>query len=87
MRLERKQDIEASKQDIEGRKRDIDASKQDIRGRKRDIGKRKQDIDTIKARSTRLGLSINIAFTALTASHSYRGECLPRCCRSRSQTP
>ena len=80
MRLERKQDIDASKQDIEGRKRDIDASKQDIEGRKRDI-------DTIEARSMRLGLSINIAFTALTASHSYRGGCRRRCFHSRFQTP
>ncbi len=49
MRLERKQVIDASKQDIEGRKQDFAPSKQDIEGRKRDI-------DTIKARSMRLGL-------------------------------
>lgn len=66
MRLERKQDIDASKQDIEGRKRDF---------------------DTIKARSTRLGLLINLVFTALTASHSYRGECRRRCFHSHFQTP
>jgi hypothetical protein len=37
MRLERKQDIDASKQDIESRKQDIVLSKQDIQGRKQDI--------------------------------------------------
>jgi hypothetical protein len=33
----RKQDIDASKQDIESRKQDIVLSKQDIQGRKQDI--------------------------------------------------
>lgn len=80
MRLERKQDIALRKQDIEGRKRDFGARKQDIEGRK-------QDIHTIKARSALSGLWINIAFTVLTASHSYRGECRRRCFRSRFQTP
>lgn len=80
MRLERKQDIAPSKQDIEGRKRDFGARKQDIEGRK-------QDIHTIKARSARLGLLVNLVFTVLMASRSYRGGCLPRCCRSRFQTP
>lgn len=37
MRLERKQDIAPSKQDIQGGKRDIVLSKQDIKGRKQDI--------------------------------------------------
>lgn len=61
--------------------------KQDIVKRKQDIEGRKRDIDTIKARSTRLGLSVNLVFTVLTALHSYRDGCLPRCCRSRFQTP
>lgn len=37
MRLETKQDIAPSKQDIQGGKRDIVLSKQDIKGRKQDI--------------------------------------------------